>query len=376
MKEPSILLLTALIFACGSPNETGTLVELRAQRDSLKAVYTEIGNQISDLQDQIDDEDTTVIKRIPLVSVEQLERRTFEHFFEVHGSVETKKNVTIHAEIPAEIKQIKVEVGQRVNSGQTLAILDTEVIQGNIDEVKTAYSLANTIYERQKKLWNQKIGSELQYLEVKSRKESLEQKVETLKATLGKAVVTAPFSGIVDEIFMKEGEIGNPMIPLLRLVNIDNIYIMADVSEDYINRVKKGTEVEVNFPALNLSYTGTVNRSGSFIKPNNRTFKVYVDLSNEDGLMKPNLLAILKIKDFQKDSAVIVSTNAIQQDAQGNEFLFITKTTGDKKFAQKVAVVSGVSYDKETLIVEGLDGNEELILKGARGIKDGQEIKI
>ena len=199
---------------------------------------------------------------------------------------------------------------------------------------------------------------------------------ELTKALMKKSVVTAPFSGVIDEIFVKEGEIANQIMPVLRMVNLDFVYILADVSEDYINKIGKGTSVKVTFPAFDVSFEGQIDRVGSFIKPNNRTFKIYVDLQNHDGVMKPNLLSVLKIKDFEKDSAIVVPSAVLQQDAMGNEFLYTIQSTGNKITAKKVQVVSGMSYENETIINSGLDGDEEIILKGGRSIKDGQQVKI
>ena len=269
-----------------------------------------------------------------------------------------------------------VEVGQKVNVGQTLVILDTEIIQKNIDEVKTAYDLVKTLFEKQEKLWQQKIGSEMQYLEAKNRKESLDQKLETLNAQLDKALIKAPFSGIIDEIFPKEGEMANPMFPVLRMVNLDRVYIVSDVSEDYLGKVKVGSFVRAEFPSLETSFKAKINRIGSYINAKNRTFKVYVDLNNKDNILKPNLLSVLNIRDFEQDSAVVVPSNIIQQDASGADFLFIIEKNSETLKAKKIVVKTGKLYKGETMIKNGLKGDEEIIIKGARSIKGGQEIKI
>ena len=241
---------------------------------------------------------------------------------------------------------------------------------------KTAFGLANTIYNRQKKLWDEKIGSELQYLEAKNRKESLEQKIETLQSKLAKSVIKAPFHGIIDEIFVREGELANQIMPVVRMINLDLVYLVADVSEDYISKITKGTVVQVNFPAIEANFEAKINRVGSYINANNRTFKIYVDIENKEGALKPNLLGIMNILDFSADSAITVSASIIQQDAEGNEFLYVLNKDEKNMSALKVLVQTGMTYKGLTHILSGLKGDEEIISKGGRGIKNGQSVKI
>ena len=377
MREIAILLSMTLFVACGGKESgTGELDTLLAKKDSLIGVYGEVGAQLNALQGQIDKLDSNFAKRITLVKTTALEPGHFEHYFQVYGNVETKRNISINAEIPGKVNKISVEVGQIVSVGQTLLVLDTEIIRNGIDEIKTAFGLANTVYNRQKKLWDEKIGSELQYLEAKNRKESLEQKIETLNAQLAKSVIKAPFNGVIDEIFVKEGELANQISPIVRMVNLDVVYLVADVSEDYISKISKGTTVQINFPAIEMDFEASINRVGSYINANNRTFKIYVDIDNETGTLKPNLLGVMNILDFSADSAITVSASIIQQDAEGNEFLYVLNKDQETLSALKVVVQTGMTYDGLTHIKSGLKGNEEIISKGGRGIKNGQAVKI
>lgn len=341
---------------------------LKSRNEAFNKRIIQIDKELADLQGKV--------TRITLVSSYQISPKRFEHYFETYGSIESGQNVSVNIEAPGTIKTIHVSVGQRVSKGQTLARLDSEVLTNTIAEVQTSLDLAATIYEKQKRLWDQKIGSEIQYLEAKGRKEGLEQRVEVLEAQRNMYVVRAPFSGIVDEIFYKEGEMGNMIIPLLRLVNLQNVYLVADISEEYLGTVTTGILVKAKFPTSDTMYVSTISRTGSFIKPNNRTFKIYIDLDNSNNTLKPNLLGILYIKDFEADSAVVVPTIAIQQDASGQEYVFVVIEEMEKIRVVKAPIKAGMSYGSETMVLEGLNGSEEIVLKGARNIRDGQEVKI
>jgi len=369
------IILSIILYSCGQETGISDLNLLSIKQDSLKQVHQKIGNKIDEIQNQIEALDSSSQKNITIVSTSKLSPKKFEHFFEVYGNVESKQNAAVNMEVPGTIKYIQVEVGQKVSKGQVLAMLDKEVIQRNIDELNISYELANTLFLKQENLWSQKIGSELQFLEAKGRKESLQQKIATLNATLDKFIITAPFSGIIDEVFYKEGELGNMMVPLLRIINIKQVYLVADVSENYISTIKKGTYVRAEFPSLNNSIEAQIDRTGLSIKPNNRTFKIYIDIKNNNEELKPNLLSVLHIKDFEKDSAIVIPSGIIQQDARGKEFIYIINRESEILRAKKVILISGMSYNDETIIIEGLTGNEEIVLKGARNIKDGQKVR-
>ena len=376
MKTTVIILIATFLIACGrGDGENSPLIELQSQRDSLVTVYDEVGEQISLLEQRIAELDTTIQTRRMLVSTQKIERQKFEHFFEVHGVVEAKKNAIINAEVPGTIKQIMVNEGQHVRKGQSLVLLDMEVIRKNIEEVETSYDLAKMVYERQENLWKQQIGSEMQYLEAKNRKEALEHKLSTLQAQLKKSVITAPFAGTIDEIFPKVGEMAAPQLPLLRLINLENAYIVSDISENYVSKVRKGNYARVNFSSLDNTWLDAkVSRVGQYINPNNRTFKIRIELDNYDNkMLKPNLLSIIRIRDFEQDSAIVVPSKFIQQDAYGNNYMFIVE---NGSIAKKVGVVTGISYEGKTLIKSGLKGDEYIVLEGSRSIKDGEILEI
>jgi membrane fusion protein, multidrug efflux system len=378
MKKYILPLAACFLIACnGNENSEGnSTANLYRERDSLREVFSAVSDRLKEVETQLALLDTSAQgSRIP-VSTILLEPEKFEHFVEVHGVVESEKNVTINAETNGIIKSLKVKKGQAVEKGQVLAFLESEIIQRNIDEVETAYNLAETVFQRQEKLWQQNIGSEMQYLEAKNRKESLEQRLKTLKAQRDLSVVKAPFHGVVDEIFMKEGEMAGPMAPLLRLINNDNYYMTADVPENYLSFIKSNTDAVVKIPSLNMVINSKISRVGQFINPNNRTFKIQINLDNKEMMLRPNLLTVAELKTFEKDSAAVVPSGAVQQDQKGNEYVFITVKNGNATVAKRVDVKTHLTTNNKTLITEGLKGTEEVIVEGARGLKDNDKIEI
>ena len=306
------------------------------------------------------------------ITVLQLEPTRFEHFFTVQGVVETDQNAQLYPEAPARIVSINAKEGDRVSQGQVLMVLDSRVIDNQMEELKLRLDLAELIFKKQEGLWSQEIGSEIQYLEAKNNFESLEQNLETLKAQKALYTIKAPFSGILDEINPKEGEMANPAMPVARLINMERVYIKSDVTERYLATIKAGDAVVVNFPSLGIVKNTTIQRLGNFINPANRTFKVRLSLDNSDLALKPNLLGELKIRDYSADSAAVIPTSLIQSTPSGQEFIYILE---DSK-AKKVEITTGISYEGHVEVLSGLMGTETLIDKGARSVKDGDLVSI
>ncbi|MBL4652050.1 MAG: efflux RND transporter periplasmic adaptor subunit [Flavobacteriales bacterium] len=233
------------------------------------------------------------------------------------------------------------------------------------------------IFEKQEKLWNQKIGSEIQYLEAKNNKEGLEQKMKTLKAQLDLYIVRAPFAGTIDEVVPKVGEAAAPQMPVARVVNLNQVYLKSDVSENYISSVKKGTPAKIYFSSIDKSWVTSVNRSGAYINANNRTFKVRFDTENSSGELIPNMLADIHILDYALDSAVVIPSRIIQEDRQRNEYIYVSdKSSGNDAKVKKIVIKTGMSYKGETVVLEGLSGNEMYIDQGARSVQDGDIVEV
>lgn len=373
MKKYIVLSLSILLTACGADE----LSKLKEEKAALEADMSSIRADIDELDKKIAELDTTTIKKkLAIVSTIPAEVKTFTHYFEVHGNVEADKNISLYPEAQGTIKSIKVKEGDAVKKGQLIAELDTEIIRNNISEVETSLELATTVFERQNRLWAQKIGSEIQYLEAKNNKESLENRLKTLRSQLDLSLIKAPFSGIIDEIFPKVGEMASPQFPMVRLVNLDQVYVKSDVSEAYLSKVKKGDAIQLNFPSLDKEMTSEVSLVGQYINPENRTFKVQVAIDNYDHQIKPNLLAVLKIKDYEKENAIVIPSSIIQQDASGNDYVYVIDRSNGSDMIQKVVIEKGYSYRNATVVLKGLQADSELVYKGARSVQDGEYVKI
>lgn len=378
MKRLSIYLFASLTMAVAACSKQDGLEEKKATLKEYKHEIKALQSKVTALEEEIAAEDptySTVNKNATLVTTIPLKKDTFQHFIEVRGNVSSDRNVTISAETPAEVKQVKVVKGDKVRKGQLLMAQDAETIKRNIDELKTSLELANTRFKRQSNLWKQKIGTEMQYLEAKSNQESLENRLASAHAQLNNYIIRAPFSGTVDEVFVKEGETAQPGAPLLRLVSLEDMYIIADISEAYLGEFGQGDSVLVQFPSLHLKLRSTISSVGQVINRNNRTFQVQVNLPDDKKLLRPNLLAVLEIQDFHQPDAVVVPANLIQHDNRG-DYVYIAAKTDEGLVAEKKHVERGMTYNNETLITSGLEAGEQLIDQGFREVAEGVSIRM
>ena len=364
-----------MLLACGDSN--GDLATKKSELEEYRQELKELNAKIASLEEEIAEEDpsiTTSENRATLVTTIPVPTKTFRHFLEVRGSVTSDRNVTISARTPAVVERVLVQEGERVKKGQVLIVQDAKSVRRSIDELKTSLELANTRYERQKNLWDKKIGTEIQYLEAKSNKESLERRIASAEAQQADYTIRAPFSGSVDDVIIKQGETAQPGVPMLQLVSLQDMFINADVSESYLGKFEVGDSVTVTFPSLDTSLKSTVSAIGEVINENNRTFTMEVKLPNETKLLRPNLLAVLRVEDFHQDDAVVVPTNLILSDNQG-DYVFVAEEKDGQLTATKKQVKRGMTYNNETLIASGLSGSEQLIREGFRDVSEGTTIK-
>lgn len=376
MTRFNYLLIAILAVACSAP-EPGSVEEKKQQLSELKSQVDDLKGQISDLEDEIAELDTTFTTGARAILVSTLEMKTseFEHKIEVRGAVESRRNILVSAEIPGKITSIKVKEGQRVRQGQVLLTLDADIIRNNIAELKTALELAEAVFERQANLWKKNIGTEIQYLEAKNRKESLERSLATANSQLDQSIIRAPFSGSIDALPAKEGEIAQPGMPLVRVVNPEDMYIMADVSERFVGRFKQGDEVEVMFPSQNEQLLSKISSISQVINTDNRTFKVEIGLPSVNFAIRPNQVTVNKLRDYSNAEAMVIPTRLIQRDDKGY-FVYKVANGDEGTIAQKVHITPGVSYNNKTEIVEGLALGEQIVDKGYRELADGVSIEI
>lgn len=364
------LLAGLAIVSCEQKPDT-KLESLVAQRDSLKTVRHELDTKIIELDEQIQELDSTIVNK--QVTTYKADTTSFKHYFDVYGNVQSDKTATLVAENPGNVTEILVEEGQEVRKGQVLVRLDDDLYNSNLQELRTSLDLATTLFNKQKRLWEQNVGSEVQYLEAKNRKESLENSVATLEEQKSKARIVAPFAGIVDKIFPKLGEMAGMQMPIARIVNLDQLYITSDVSERYINTLKVGDEVALILNNDTLS--SKITRVGTFINPINRSFEIRVAVGDDVKGIRPNSLVSMKINDMTMKSAITLPSSIIMQDGRGDDYVFVVrKDDKNKDIAVKIQIKTGASYEGKTVVLEGLSAGSLVIDKGARSVRDGDRV--
>ncbi|MEM8907303.1 MAG: efflux RND transporter periplasmic adaptor subunit [Bacteroidota bacterium] len=373
----SILAAIVLLIACGQPTTTNDLASKQKLLKDKKTALRTLKAEIDQLQTEIDQLDTTrEVRTRRLVSVAPVEKEDFSRFVEIQAAVESSDAVSASSETGGRIVQLTVDEGDAVRKGQLIAKLDMESVDKQIAELETSLELANTVFERQARLWKQNIGSEIQYLEAKNGKERLEKSLETIKFQLTKANVYAPITGVVDQVMVENGEVTSPGIPILQILNTHRVKVVANVPEKYLSVVKKGAKVGIKFPALDESQNARVSMIGRTINPANRTFEVEVELNNPKGILKPNLLALMVLKDFEQKDVVTVPLELVQQEVSGKDYVFIRLEAEEGPIAKKIYVETGESYEGKIIIKNGLEGGEQLIVDGARGLAENELIEV
>lgn len=372
MKKISIVLILLVLSASCDMNSPDAI---RQRITRKKDAARRINDKITELEDELAEVDTSEdTKYLVPVSLKTLKPESFEHYFEITGRLEAEADAFISPETNGQIKTIHVEEGQYVKKGQLLVSLNTSVTESSIREVETGLELATRLYEKQKDLWDQNIGSEIQYLEAKNAKESAEARLATLRAQLDMARITAPFSGVVESIMLREGELASPGIQVIQLVSLKNLKIYGDVSERYIGSLKKGDVVLVSFPDLEgLSMKVPIYRVGNVIDDKSRTYRIEMKLENNENKLKPNMYTTILINDFSAGEALVVPSIAIKQDIQGN-YLYVAREENGRLKARKRYVTSGMSYNDQTMVTGGLSEEEDVIIEGSSLVSDGVEI--
>lgn len=375
MKYFFLALVAALILAACGSNGTGNaqLDSLIAKRDSLKGLQSNIAKELATIEEQIALLDTGL--KAPAVAVMPVMRQDFKSYFEVQGYVTTDAQANIFPNPMGQgiIKKIYVREGDRVSAGQKLAQIDDAVTRQMIGQLEVNLAVETENYNRMKKLWDQKIGSEMQLMQARRAKENFEEQIKQVREQIAQYTITAPISGTVDKVYLKEGEaaaMGTPM-PVMTIINPGKNYMLADISESYIGIIQQGQQAEVIIPNLDTIST-KISMIGNTIKTANRTFEVRMDLPQNNANLKPNLVGGVRFADYIADSTVVLPSSLIMKDAEERTFVFIN----DNMKAKKVIVTTGKSYEGQTEILGGLVGGESIISKGARKLVDGQEIRI
>ena len=374
MKSIFYIGLLSLVLGCNTaPKESKSLNDLKTQKTDLVNQLNNISAKLKSVEIAISDLDT--LKRLVTVTSFEAEEKIFNHYIEVQGVVKADKAIELRAEMGGTVTAVLIKQGQKVTKGQVLATLESSVIDNSVLQLNTQLDLATTTYERQARLWEQKIGSEIQFLQIKSQKEGLENSLNSLKAQARKMKIIAPFSGTIDQVFAKTGELISPQTPFLRLVNLDNVYIESEITETYLKSISKGTMALLSFSSIDISFEANITQVGNFINPSNRSFKTRIDVKNNNNELKANLLADIKINDFNA-SGIVIPSKVIQKDRNGKTFVYTLEAEEANYKVIKTFVKDSNSYNNFSYISEGLNSKSTLVDKGARLVKNGDIVKL
>ena len=381
-----LIIITVFLNSCSNKKEP-SLEEILATNDIelLKSKKSEIDAKLEELSldlNQLNNKLNVLNKdrNTPLITTITTSEQKFNHFIELQGNVKTKQNVLVYPEMPGILNKVYVKEGQKVKKDQILATIDDGGLSQQLMLLESNEQLAKTTFERQKRLWDQQIGSEIQYLQAKTSYDSQKNTTRQLKKQLDKFTIRAPFSGIIDDVFKEKGTVvaPGPGAEIFRIINLSNMYIETDVPESYISSIKKNKMVEVNFPILERSYDSSIRQVGNFINPSNRTFKIEVGIPNIDGQIKPNLTAKLKLNDYSNLNAILIPQSIISENSNGQQFIYVVKEDKENRqvYAERLVIETGKTDGDFIEVTKNLDANVEVILEGARSVNNGQVVKV
>lgn len=380
---PIILALT--LVSCGNNTSgstediiaSGNLEAIHKKKAEMVAMQNQIKDQIALLDEALERLDTD--RKVPLVTTFTVEEQLFDHYLELQGNVTTKDLLVLYPQYSGVLTEVYVKEGSRVQKGQVLARIDDGGLSQQLAQLKIQFELARTTFERQERLWEQKIGSEIQYLQAKSNYEAQEQAIGQMEQQLAKTVVTAPFSGTIDDVMTEKGSVVMAgQTTLLRIVNLENMYIETEVPEKYISSVTVNKNVEIEFPVLQKKLTSRIRQVGDFINPNNRTFKAEVSIPNNGNQVKPNLTARLRINDYTNEKALLIPLSIISENASGEQYVYVVeeKNGQNEAVAKKVVIETGLTQGDVIEVTSGLEHGQEIIREGARSVNEGQQVRI
>ncbi len=371
MKNSIILFgIAALLTACSS----GKPGDKTAELEKLKKQETEISDKIKALEKEIGASDTSIIGKIKDVALTELSTQSFKHYVDIQGKVDAEENVTINAQMPGVVNSILVKPGDRVSKGQLLAELDYSSYAAQREALKPSLALATTSFEKQQRLWNQKIGSEIQFLQVKTQKESLEKQMTSINEMIDMMRVKSPIDGTIDDVSLKLGQAAAPGTPGIRVVNFTKLKAKADVAESYAAKINVGNDVELVFPDIDKKVNAKITFKGRVINTLTRTFGVEATLLAQEDY-HPNMLAVLKIVDYSNDKATVVPINTIQNSDEG-QYVMLAKMENGKNIAKKQKITIGKQYGGMAEITSGLNAGDKLITTGYQDLNEGDNIKF
>ena len=366
------IIMVSLVLAVASCNKSTELQKKKDELATLKKEQEEKNAKIAELEKHILEKDTSikVDNKVKLVAISEVKKSDFQHFIELNGKIETDENITISALTGGNITKVNVKRGQRVSKGQVLGMVDGDIVLKGMNELKSGLSLATTMYDKTKKLWDQQIGTEMQYLQAKNNKEALELKLATLQKQYDMTILRSTINGTVDEVFIRQGESIAPGMPAFRIVSTSGYKLVAEVPEGYLSKVSVGNKVVVTIPDLEQTLDSKIINVSDVISPSSRTFRIEVALKGDMKSFKANMLANLKIEDFKKENAINVPINLVERQ-EDKDFIFVAN--GNKAAKREVKI--GRIYRNNAEVTSGINEGDKLIVTGYQDLVDGQSIK-
>ena len=385
MKKLATLLILLLFVQCEPKDKKkfsdimseGSLEEIQLLKTTHVKTINQLKKELDQLNEVLLSKDQT--QRYVLVRSIELEEEIFEHFVSFQGSIEADKNIVIYPEIPGLLKKIHITEGQQVTQGDLLAELSDGGLIDQLERFKLQLKLAKTTYNRQKRLWNQKIGSEIQFLQAKTNYLSLQKSVSQMNDQVTKTKITAPFDGIIDHIIADSGSNLSPgMTPIMRIINLDQMKVAAEIPEMHLPNIQKNTSAIVSVPVLGIQFNEVVANVGNFINPNNRSFRVEISINNQNGALKPNMTAEIKVNDYKNREAILVPIKDVLENQNGESYVYLLEVSDEANDIYKVVktfVKLGKTSDNKIEILEGLKAGDKIVEEGIRLVKDQQLVK-
>lgn len=361
--------MIALLVSCSATTDK------KAELEKLKLQHDQLATQIAQLEAEINPGGAKAEQKAVTVKTTDAAECVFNHYIDVQGTVDGDQNIAVSPQMPGIVTAVYVKEGTQVKKGQVMVDLDAQVMKQSLEEVNTQLALANSIFEKQSALWEKKIGSEVQYLQAKSSKESLEQRVNTMKEQLKLARIVSPISGTVESVPLRVGQMASPGMPTstIRVINMNVAKITAEVAETYATRIKNGNEALVNFPDLGKDIETKLNFTSRFIDPTNRTFTVECKISSKDVELRANMIAYIKIKDYTNEKAFCIPVGYVQSNQEG-KYVYVARQNGNEWNAERRIIKTGMDYNGVIEILEGITSGDKIITSGFQGLNAGEKV--
>jgi RND family efflux transporter MFP subunit len=378
MKNNIGVLVLSLAVSLSACNKDGGTKE--EQLAALKKQQTEIQGKIASLEEQLRAEgklNAPAVATVPVATV-TVKPQAFSNYLEVQGRIDFDQNVAVSAKVPGILTSVRADRGDHVTKGQVLATIDAAILEQGVAELRTNLELARTVYEKQRRLWDQKIGTEIQYLQAKNNKEALERRLASLREQQAQYVIKAPISGVIDEFNPKVGEAVNPAspVPVARIVNPSGLKVVTDIPEAHAGKLHKGVEAMVNLPDIGQDYPATVTAISQVINASNRSFPVEIKITGKlNAPIRPNMVAVVKVKEYNNPSAIVIPVNVVQKDESGT-YVYVVENAGNRTVVKKRKITLGQTYAGNTEVTNGLNPNDQVVTAGQQNLNEGQAVAL